>query len=47
MTVDPATAAAGVSYAGQEYYFCGEGCAQRFAPDPPSVLQLRQREEAY
>jgi len=47
MTVDPATAAAGVSYAGQEYHFCGEGCAQRFAADPPSVLQLRQREEAY
>jgi uncharacterized protein len=38
MTVDPAAAAAHAGYAGQEYYFCGEGCARQFAADPLAVL---------
>ena len=38
MTVNPATAAARAGYAGQEYYFCGEGCARQFAADPLAVL---------
>jgi Cu+-exporting ATPase len=31
MTVDPAKAAAKIDHAGQSYYFCSKGCAQRFA----------------
>jgi uncharacterized protein len=38
MTVDPATAAAHTDYAGQEYYFCSEGCARHFTADPLAVL---------
>jgi hypothetical protein len=38
MTVDPATAAAHASYAGQTYHFCNAGCAQRFRADPLAFL---------
>ncbi|MDQ2813281.1 MAG: permease [Actinomycetota bacterium] len=38
MTVDPATAAARARYAGQEYYFCSEGCARHFTADPLAAL---------
>jgi hypothetical protein len=38
MTVDPVTAAAHANYAGQTYYFCGEGCAEHFTADPLAVL---------
>jgi Cu+-exporting ATPase len=38
MTIDPATAAAHVSYAGQTYHFCSEGCAQHFTAGPLAVL---------
>jgi hypothetical protein len=38
MTVDPATAAAHASYAGQTYHFCNAGCAQRFRADPLTFL---------
>ena len=34
MTVDPATAAAQVNYAGRDYHFCNPGCAERFTADP-------------
>lgn len=38
MTVSLSAAAARASYAGQDYYFCGTGCAEHFAMDPPAVL---------
>src|SRR5271166_6588867 len=34
MSVDPAKAAAKIDHAGQSYYFCSKGCAQRFAQSP-------------
>jgi P-type Cu+ transporter len=34
MTVDPKKAAAKIDHAGQSYYFCSKGCAQRFAQSP-------------
>ena len=34
MSVDPAKAAAKIDHAGQSYYFCSKGCAQRFALSP-------------
>jgi Cu+-exporting ATPase len=34
MTVDPRKAAAKIDHAGQTYYFCSKGCAQRFAQSP-------------
>jgi P-type Cu+ transporter len=34
MTVDPAQAAAQVVYAGETYYFCGAGCADKFRTEP-------------
>jgi uncharacterized protein len=40
MTVDPATAAAHAGYAGQEYYFCGHGCARQFTADPLAALTV-------
>lgn len=38
MTVDPATAAAHLTYAGQDYAFCSDGCARTFAADPLAHL---------
>jgi Cu+-exporting ATPase len=34
MTVDPSTAAASHTHAGQTYYFCCDGCRAKFAADP-------------
>jgi P-type Cu+ transporter len=38
MTVDPAKAAAKIDHAGQSYYFCSKGCAQRFAQSPDKYV---------
>jgi Cu+-exporting ATPase len=38
MTVDPAKAAETTVYQGHTYYFCGKGCAARFAADPDKYL---------
>jgi P-type Cu+ transporter len=38
MTVDPAKAAAIIDHAGQSYYFCSKGCAQRFAQSPDKYV---------
>ncbi|MBS0265747.1 MAG: heavy metal translocating P-type ATPase [Planctomycetes bacterium] len=48
MKVDPARAAATVSHAGRDYYFCCRHCAEKFsarpdhylAPRPPQLVQL-------
>jgi Cu+-exporting ATPase len=34
MTVEPATAAAHRSVGGRDFWFCGEGCAQKFEQNP-------------
>jgi len=34
MKVDPAKAAAKVTYAGQTYYFCSDTCHKAFSADP-------------
>src|SRR4051794_29202948 len=39
MTVDPAKAKATAEHAGQEYYFCGAGCAQKFQSNPEQYLK--------
>lgn len=46
MTVDPAEAAASVKYNGQTYYFCCEGCAERFEADPEGYLSGKAQERA-
>jgi Cu+-exporting ATPase len=38
MSVDPANAAAKIDHAGQSYYFCSKGCAQRFAQSPDQYV---------
>jgi len=38
MSVDPEKAAAKVEHAGHTYYFCGAGCARRFAENPEKYL---------
>jgi P-type Cu+ transporter len=38
MTVDPATAKHRAELAGQEYFFCGAGCRQKFIADPGKYL---------
>jgi P-type Cu+ transporter len=38
MSVDPAKAAAKIDHAGQSYYFCSKGCAQRFAQSPDKYV---------
>ena len=38
MTVDPSTAAARASYAGQDFLFCNPGCKDRFTADPLAFL---------
>jgi len=38
MSVDPESAAAHVSYAGQDFFFCSAGCADSFASDPLAHL---------
>ena len=42
MTVDPATAKQRFSYNGQEYFFCGARCRERFSADPESFLKPRE-----
>src|SRR5216684_966113 len=39
MTVDPATAKASVEHAGTTYYFCCDGCAQKFRAAPDLYLK--------
>ena len=41
MTVDPATAAGSHEHRGQQYYFCGLSCLERFKADPERALQPR------
>lgn len=41
MTVDPEKAAAKAEFAGTAYYFCSEGCAQRFKAHPDQYLAAR------
>src|SRR6185437_2473581 len=38
MTVDPATAKHRAELAGQDYFFCGAGCRQKFVADPGKYL---------
>ncbi|HEY1422408.1 MAG TPA: HAD-IC family P-type ATPase, partial [Candidatus Acidoferrum sp.] len=38
MTVEPAKAAARMEHAGETYYFCGKGCAQKFSANPEKYL---------
>jgi Cu+-exporting ATPase len=38
MSVDPAKAVAKIDHAGQSYYFCSKGCAQRFAQSPDKYV---------
>src|SRR5439155_8828785 len=40
--VDPVTAKAKVEYAGQTYYFCCTGCAQKFQSNPEQYLKVAQ-----
>ena len=42
MTVDPVTAKQHFSYKGQEYFFCGARCRERFSVDPESFLKPRE-----
>ncbi len=42
MTVDPATAKQRFSYKGQDYFFCGARCRERFSADPESFLRPRE-----
>jgi Cu+-exporting ATPase len=39
MKVDPAKAAATVSHAGTDYFFCGKGCAAKFSASPETYLK--------
>ena len=39
MMVDPQRAAAIVEHAGQKFYFCSRGCAQKFQADPERFLR--------
>ncbi len=39
MKVDPAHAAARENYQGRDYYFCCQGCAEKFKRDPQRYLQ--------
>jgi Cu+-exporting ATPase len=38
MTVDPAKAAANFEHGGETYFFCAQGCAQKFSADPERYL---------
>ena len=42
MNVDPAQAAANVEHRGETFYFCGKGCAKKFAADPDKYLQPKK-----
>jgi Cu+-exporting ATPase len=41
MTVEPTTAKAKVEHMGSTYYFCWDGCAQKFQADPEKYLRLK------
>ncbi|HVX74778.1 MAG TPA: heavy metal translocating P-type ATPase [Bradyrhizobium sp.] len=44
MKVDPATAKQRFSYRGQDYFFCGARCRERFEADPEKFLKPREAE---
>jgi P-type Cu+ transporter len=46
MSVDPATAMHRSSYQGQDYFFCGARCRERFEAEPEKFLQPSQPEPA-
>jgi Cu+-exporting ATPase len=46
MKVDPATAKHRFSYRGQDYFFCGGRCRERFEADPEKFLAPRAPEPA-
>ncbi|WP_218626178.1 heavy metal translocating P-type ATPase [Bradyrhizobium sp. dw_78] len=46
MKVDPATAKHRFSYKGQDYFFCGARCRERFEADPEKFLGSREPEPA-
>jgi Cu+-exporting ATPase len=46
MKVDPATAKHRFSYEGQDYFFCGARCRERFEAEPEKFLQPKQPESA-
>jgi len=46
MKVDPATAKHRFSYQGQDYFFCGARCRERFAAEPEKFLAPRKPEPA-
>jgi len=45
MTVDPATAKSSARHGGKTYYFCCEGCANKFRADPEKFLAASQAAE--
>ena len=42
MRIDPAKAAGSSAFAGQNYFFCSQGCLAKFEVDPGRYLQLEQ-----
>ncbi|TDW00914.1 YHS domain-containing protein [Halanaerobium saccharolyticum] len=38
MDIEPDQAAASYEYKGKTYYFCAEGCKNKFAEDPEKFL---------
>ena len=44
MKVDRATAKHRFSYKGQDYFFCGARCRERFAAEPEKFLKIREAE---
>jgi Cu+-exporting ATPase len=42
MDVDPATAAGSEEYQGQTYYFCSQGCLERFKERPESFVSASE-----
>ena len=40
MTVNPQSAAAGAEHHGKKFYFCGQGCANRFNQNPERYLSV-------
>jgi Cu+-exporting ATPase len=44
MTVDPKTAKHHAKHAGQDFYFCSEGCKNKFVANPDSYLKPKKEE---
>lgn len=44
MTVDPKTAKHHAKHAGQDFYFCSEGCKNKFVANPESYLKPKKEE---